>query len=1029
MTQLESQKQHLTEQVGPLTEELNEKSAALKESAATVQELAERHGQLKAEVAEFEAISRRHQQLQVEVSELSKTHIDLSHKVAAAQHQKQQLDDELTRTSVELSEKSESLETTRATYHDLRDKQASLKTEVAELEALANRFRTLQTEVATLSTQHSELSKQVSAADSKKITLTEELARVSAELQEKSHTLAETKTEAQSLAERRATLRAEVADLEAVSKKHAALSDQVEKLITQKRELEQTLMTTDVQKTRTAEELAELSAELESKTEQLEAARETHQAIAEEIASLRTQVSDLSTVAKRHEKLTTEVAALSSQHADLDAKIAAASHTNDASHVELSEVTTTLADRRKALDEAGKMVEALKAQRNNLTAEVTDLEALAARHEELEHQIATLSEQAKDLAHEVGSGQMRRSQLQNQLDAITKQIEEQQGTLKEGRTEVELLREVRGGLKAEVAELTKLAESYRELKQAVQTLSDKNAKLQIEVASLDCKKTEAQEGAGKLAAELADRTQSLETIRAEYDKLREQHASLKAQVSELSVLSESRKEESSKLGGRLKQIMEDLSQKEEKLDQTKKRHDELSEEVTGLAARREQLEKTVEVVNETLKELRLQSGYRGHNAGPLSELWKPALIKSDFAGPRGDDEQSCLKATKKYLANLGLRFPSRVINAFHTSLKVSEVSPLVVLAGISGTGKSELARRYAEGMGMHFLNIAVQPRWDSPQDMFGFFNYLENQYRATELARALVQMDPYATEKDRGWQFPEGWDHGISDRMLIVLLDEMNLARVEYYFSEFLSRLEIRRGIKRSNASDRRKAEITLEVGSHGAADPTMRLFVDTNVLFVGTINEDETTQTLSEKVVDRSNVLAFGKPPRLTDLPRIGSTGNGSGNENVSDKSVPFKQRQKWLRTDGDLESAAGAQVNRWIEEMNQSMELIRRPFAFRTHLAMRSYAANYPEQGEHGLMNAMADQVEQKLLPKFRGLDPNEENVGRALDRVVTLLDELGDGGLISAIEAARRDGTREHQFIFRGVDRSADLQEALA
>ena len=213
-----------------------------------------------------------------------------------------------------------------------------------------------------------------------------------------------------------------------------------------------------------------------------------------------------------------------------------------------------------------------------------------------------------------------------------------------------------------------------------------------------------------------------------------------------------------------------------------------------------------------------------------------------------------------------------MINAFHTSLKVADMSPLVVLAGISGTGKSELPRRYAEGMGMHFLSLPVQPRWDSPQDMFGFYNYLEKRYRATELARALVQMDRYFDDEHRGWNYPEDWaDHNLRDRMLLVLLDEMNLARVEYYFSEFLSRLETRRGINAADVLERRKAEISLEVGLQSLSrddgqininrQPTLPLFVDTNVMFVGTMNEDESTQTLSDKVVDRANVLRFGRP------------------------------------------------------------------------------------------------------------------------------------------------------------------------
>ena len=210
-----------------------------------------------------------------------------------------------------------------------------------------------------------------------------------------------------------------------------------------------------------------------------------------------------------------------------------------------------------------------------------------------------------------------------------------------------------------------------------------------------------------------------------------------------------------------------------------------------------------------------------------------------------------------------------MVRAFHTSLKVADISPLVVLAGISGTGKSLLPRRYAEGMGLHFLNIAVQPRWDSPQDMFGFYNYLEGRYRATELARALFQMDEHFDHKNKAWDVPQEWlKHRLSNDMLLVLLDEMNLARVEYYFSEFLSKLEIRRDVK--TPDDRHKAEIGLEVGlqrsamNHRAASPVLPLYVNTNVMFVGTMNEDETTQSLSDKVVDRANVLRFGAPRDL---------------------------------------------------------------------------------------------------------------------------------------------------------------------
>ena len=142
---------------------------------------------------------------------------------------------------------------------------------------------------------------------------------------------------------------------------------------------------------------------------------------------------------------------------------------------------------------------------------------------------------------------------------------------------------------------------------------------------------------------------------------------------------------------------------------------------------------------------------RGGRPEPPPGTFAVGPLRGAIREDQDGDEMKCLEAAQACLEGYGLRFNDRVLRAFHTSLKVADVSPLVVLAGISGTGKSESPRRYAEAMGFQFLNIAVQPRWDSPQDMFGFYNYLEGRYRATELARALVQMDPFPNEEGRGW--------------------------------------------------------------------------------------------------------------------------------------------------------------------------------------------------------------------------------------------------------------------------------------
>ena len=160
----------------------------------------------------------------------------------------------------------------------------------------------------------------------------------------------------------------------------------------------------------------------------------------------------------------------------------------------------------------------------------------------------------------------------------------------------------------------------------------------------------------------------------------------------------------------------------------------------------------------------------------------------------------------------------------------------------------------------------------------------------------------------------------------------MNLARVEYYFSEFLSRLETRRGIDQDDPRDRRKAEIALEVGLRSPArtngkvrnprlpssQPTMQLYVGTNVLFVGTMNEDETTQSLSDKVIDRANVLRFGRPARLARDPADRASNPTTKSKGELRRSLRFETWQGWVKSEDTLDGAVSEQVDHWIESLN---------------------------------------------------------------------------------------------------------------
>ena len=602
--------------------------------------------------------------------------------------------------------------------------------------------------------------------------------------------------------------------------------------------------------------------------------------------------------------------------------------------------------------------------------------------DELEQKIPDAA-RYEDLQHRLLEAEDKWTEMQEKLVNARETIAEKENAQEWLRTNKELLASMEAERQQQLslqAELEDLQRRLTERQQHMESLSK-------EVAEAEFKRNSAQQIFQKLES-------SIEELEKGQSILKQTIARLEIEHSKLIELCNRDKEQAEKLDKEVERLEQKRDSLDKELKERRQLLAELNGEVSGLEKAKERL-----LVD------------TGRQKDRLADLWAPVL-ESKNSGIMPEEENICLLQTRNYIEELGLIFPERVINAFHTSLKTADISPLVVLAGISGTGKSELPRRYAEGMGLHFLNLAVQPRWDSPQDMFGFYNYIEGRYRATELARALIQMDPFFEQKGRGWDFPKGWEqHSAKHQMLLVLLDEMNLARVEYYFSEFLSRLEIRRGINENDPFDRRKAEVPLEVGGVGGQNSVLRLFIDRNVLFVGTMNEDETTQALSDKVIDRANVLRFGKPSRFQENHR-------KQNPQPTDLAMRIDIWKDWLKTEEDLTPEKSEQVNQWIHRLNELMHRINRPFAFRTHQAIRKYIANYPMDDDLGMRLAMSDQIEQKILPKFRGLDIGDQNVGESLDDLMTLIRELDDSILAQAIDKARSQ--EEHLFVWQGVDR---------
>ena len=360
-------------------------------------------------------------------------------------------------------------------------------------------------------------------------------------------------------------------------------------------------------------------------------------------------------------------------------------------------------------------------------------------------------------------------------------------------------------------------------------------------------------------------------------------------------------------------------------------------------------------------------GQHFFNRNEIGQLLTEEIIELDW-----------LDDIKQKSDEYGIVFPKRLLKAFHTSLKCAEWSPLVILSGFSGTGKSVLPKIYSRFGGFLFDSVAVQPNWDSKESMLGFFNSIDNRFDAQPLLRFLVQ----SSQSNNN-----GSTLGLKDSMNMVLLDEMNLAHVELYFADFLSKLEERRDC----GEDVPCLDISLGAGLEPYQIPLNR-----NLLWVGTMNQDETTKSLSDKVLDRGNILFFPSPKtfvRRTALKRLPETG--------SVKRLPYKIWKGWIRSCLAPEFEHQTEkYKRAVEMINDALGTVGRALGHRVWQSIEYYMNNHPDvisasdevELSGALQTSFEDAFVQKIVPKLRGIDTVGQAKNACLDKIKETLDERG-------------------------------------
>jgi len=222
---------------------------------------------------------------------------------------------------------------------------------------------------------------------------------------------------------------------------------------------------------------------------------------------------------------------------------------------------------------------------------------------------------------------------------------------------------------------------------------------------------------------------------------------------------------------------------------------------------------------------------------------------------------------------------------------------------------------------------------------------------------------------------------GLSNAVCLVLLDEMNLAHPELYFAEFLSKLEWRRGMK--------GAEVPSLPIKIGAGMPPYQLPLGRNVLWTGTMNQDETTKSLSDKVIDRSIIINFPRPTELSSRKEL---------KDLADiPFIPLHRRswESWWVKSVTFAREEIRPFRKFTEDMNAALEAAGRAIGHRVWQSVEYYMANYPDvlaaqksEDKDAFAKAMhtafEDQLVQKIMPKLRGIDTRGKSKTKCLDKI---------------------------------------------
>ena len=343
-----------------------------------------------------------------------------------------------------------------------------------------------------------------------------------------------------------------------------------------------------------------------------------------------------------------------------------------------------------------------------------------------------------------------------------------------------------------------------------------------------------------------------------------------------------------------------------------------------------------------------------------TELYE-ALKEIDLSGidpnyERGEEQLSTkeiLQHINTYIAAKGFTFDDGLVENYYLSLKSK---PFVILAGTSGTGKTRLVRLFAEAIGATSENgryklVSVRPDWSDSSDLFGHVD-LNGKF----VPGAIIDFIKKAELDNSNPYF--------------LCLDEMNLARVEYYLSDILSVIETRE-LKNGQVV----TDPLLSANAYGtdkdAAGKYGTLRIPENLYIIGTVNMDETTFPFSRKVLDRANTIGFSTVDFLSGFnsTSVEVKPLNHGNDFMKAEYVFFKQ----CESEKDFTDKLCIE----LQEINKVLEKANAHVGYRVRDEIAFYMLNNKNADLLNRDEAFDNEIMQKILPRIQGSSAAVKNM----------------------------------------------------